>query len=200
MRNSLAKVTATGAIVAIAVAACSGGSQGPTSMVPGSVPVTAMRQPVAIDTAGHGITPDTTRLPKDLFVTDLVLNAVVILENTSWKNVGNITSGIDLPVRNWVDSKGNLYVTNHASVNVTEYAPKATSPTYTYSSGMSNPLDVTTDTTGNVFEADAGGSVNEYGQGINTVVATCRPGGNVESVAVDSSGDVFVAYNVSPSG
>ncbi len=148
--------------------------------------------------AEHGVrvSPDKKKKVKALYVSDFDLNAEEILKNKSWTNIGSISSGIDGPDGNWVDSKGNLYVANYAGVDITEYAAGSSSPTSTYSSGMEDPVAVTTDSHQNVYEADfEGGYVSEYAQGVNTQTAECSiSGGLVEGVAVDKSGDVFVAF------
>jgi len=54
------------------------------------------------------------------------------------------------------------------------------------------PVEVTTNSQGNVYEADlayyAPGVVNEYRQHNNTVAATCTLQGEVRGVAVDGRG------------
>jgi hypothetical protein len=141
------------------------------------------------------MSPDKKKMAKDLFVSDWGTGAVEILKNKSWQNVGSITDGMDGPEGTWVDSKGNLYVANYEGIDITEYAKGTSSPTYTYNSGMDDPIGVTTDRQDNVYESDwQGGYVSEYAQGSNTQIKKCSPGGVVEGVAVDSKGDVFVAY------
>jgi hypothetical protein len=126
---------------------------------------------------------------------------VEVLENHSWRPVGSITNGINGPEGNWYDKYG-LYVANFTGKDVTQYNADGTL-THTYSSGMDNPATVTTDSQGNVYEADfSGGFVNEYHQGRNSLVVTCTPqaGGLVEGVAVDASDNVFVTYELNRRG
>lgn len=146
----------------------------------------------------------TAHKPADLFVSDSASDAVDVLSNKHWKYVTDITSGISGPDGSF-DAGGAFYVANYIGITITEYS----SPThlkYTYSAGMLDPIDVTVDGHGNVYEADynypnaLAGYVNEYHQGANTVAATCSPGGGVEGVAVDKNGDVFADYNTTPSG
>lgn len=135
------------------------------------------------------------KLAKDLFVADYGLDAVEILTNKTWQNTGSITTGISGPDGTFVDKKGNLYISNAGSVDITEYKPGKSSPKYTYSSGMENPTDVSVDSHGNVYEADfEGGFVAEYAQGSNAQSEECAITGWVGGVAVDKSGDVFVAF------
>ncbi len=103
-------------------------------------------------------------------------------------------SGINGPDGNWADKKGNVYVANYGGPNVTEYN-KAGNLIFTYSSGLTDPVAVTTDKKGHVFAADFNGNfVSEFNQQSNTPVATCYPGGYGEGVAVDKHGNVFVAW------
>jgi hypothetical protein len=215
VRKSLAFFTGAAAAAAVALlAACSGGMQGVNSGLPaGGVGASQSRFDLsrsglpqsAILLRHFSVVPDKRHKKKgakDLFVDDFGTNAVEVLKNKSWTNIGSISSGIDGPDGNFADKKGNLYVANYAGVNITEYKEKTgSSPTYTYNSGMTDPVAVTTDAKGNVYEGDyadgGSGFVNEYAQGSNTVVQSCSPGGAVEGVAVDAKGDVFVAYNMS---
>lgn len=131
-----------------------------------------------------------------LYVDDGGNQAVEIFRNGTWKKVGSITNGVGSDMdRNWVDANGNFYVAQFSPVDIVEYAPGGTSPSFTYDSQMQLPIDVTTDRAGNVYEADELlSSVNEYTQHSNSVSATCGAGGLTLSVAVDGSRDVFVAY------
>src|SRR5579863_579456 len=139
-----------------------------------------------------------------LYISDAAGEAVKILKNGSYREVGSITSGIANPAGINLDKRGNLYVVNQSGPNITEYPPKGTVPSHTYSNGILTPNAVTADAYGNVFEADygsgSGGFVNEYYQGLDQSVRTCAPGSSVGGnagvfgVAVDANGDVFVAY------
>jgi hypothetical protein len=141
------------------------------------------------------------RIPRDLYIADAGTNEVDLLRNKTYRDVGVITNGVSGPQDVFLDRQGRLYVANATTSDVTEYAPGNTSaPIFTYSAHVVFPDAVTTDARGNVFEGDANGSINEYFQGSNGVVASCSQGGNVDGVAVDSSGDVFVDVFVLPSG
>ena len=129
----------------------------------------------------------------DLFVDENGQNAVEILTDKKWKNVGSITKSVDGPGGNWEDAKGNLYVADESGPDITEYS-SSHSLIYTYT-GVTDPVDVRTDSAGNVYEADYFGSdVAEFGQKSDTPIATCEPGGFVDGVAIDTKGDVFVGY------
>jgi DNA-binding beta-propeller fold protein YncE len=132
---------------------------------------------------------------KDLFVTDK--NAVDILANGSWKNIGHIAKGSDARA-DWVDKEGNLYLTSvtHGQAGIMEYKPGMTKPTFTYSKGIKAPFSISTDGQGHVYEADFQGFVLEYAQREHRVLNKCAlSGGNyVTGVAVNASGAVFVVY------
>lgn len=172
--------------------------------------VTGVRVPLIARTphrSTRAASPATTQLPRDAFVSDAGNASVDIIANQGWTNVGRVTNGLNGPDGDWVDRKGNLYVANYSGGDVTEYAPSATSPTFTYSRGLIDPINVSVDGRGNVYVSDFGfgraGVVNVYPQGSNVVKAWCAvPGdvGGAEGVAIDTKGDVFVAYNDSGSG
>lgn len=217
MRNRITLFTATAALGATALlAACSGGTPG-ASAVPGVAD--AAKRAAGSDLHRTGIAPQFFNLartlraahhglrvtgPRDLFVDDQ--NAgVEILANRTWKNTGSISNGIDGPDGNFIDKRGNLYVANYGADDIAQYAPGASMPDFTYNTGMIDPTNVTVDARGNVYESDydneeGSGFVNEYKQGVNEVFASCSPGGDVEGVAVDGHGNVFVALNFASGG
>jgi hypothetical protein len=219
MRTSLTVVSAMLASIAIGFAAgCSGGSPSQTSMPPGAgAGYTNLAS--SIDLARSGRSPRAIALLrsgqpasrerkftkktglKDLYVSGYVPADVLILENTDYKDAGSISKGLISPDGDFVDTSGNLYVTDYDGVDIQEYKPGGKSPSFTYNAGMTDPVNVSLDTHGNVYEADFDGYyVNEYAQKSNTVIDTCSPGGAVEGVAVDENNDVFVDYNLTPSG
>jgi hypothetical protein len=140
--------------------------------------------------------------PGNLYLSS-VANIVTVLSNGTFGPNGDITDGIRTPDGEWSDANKNLYVTNYyPNNNVVEYACTVSgcgsSPTFTYNSGLSNAVNVTTDRSGNVYVTSYGGSsagqVVEYAQGSNTVTQSCSVPA-VAGVAVDSStGDVYVAH------
>ena len=137
---------------------------------------------------------------KELAVSDFATGGVETL-GPSFHTKNTITNGLGGADGDWIDAAKNLYVANYAGVNVQEYASGSTSPTFTYSAGLKDPINVTTDKKGNVYVADyQADAVVEYAQGVNTVVAQCTVGGGVEGVAVDSSGNVFASYNNAQTG
>ena len=132
-----------------------------------------------------------------LFIDDGLRDAVEVLKNGTWKNLGSITNGVYYPNANWVDRHGNLYVTNAygSTYGISEFGPSG-SLKFTYNDGVVYPLAVTTDGKGNVYEADQFTGVNEYHHRSNTVVASCpQLGGGQRGIAVDAQGDVFASYS-----
>jgi len=95
----------------------------------------------------------------------------------------------------WFDANENLYVANlHGTV--TEYNSGG-KLTFTYSTGMTNPVTVTTDGSGNVYVGESDvypGHIDEFPQGSNTPIVRCttQDGGLVTGVTVDKNGDVFI--------
>jgi hypothetical protein len=134
---------------------------------------------------------------RDVYVSDIGNDDVVLLKDKTYADVGALTNGIYGPDGAFIDNKGNFYVANFEDVNISEYAPHGTKPKFVYNAGMTDPVDVTVDGHGNVYEADyLGGFVAEYAQKSNTQLYQCSPG-DVEGVAVDRSGDVFVDFGSS---
>jgi hypothetical protein len=202
-------LTAAAAVAAGVLAGCSGtGSSSISPLVPTS---DGLRQ--AISLRGSGIAPqylESIHLGaaapqarpnsggKLLAVTDFGRGATGGTEvlNGSYGLVQKIRNGMDGPDGDWYDQAGNLYVANYSGMNVQEYAPGASSPSFTYSTGLTDPINVTTDESGNVYVVDGmGGFVSEFPQGSNTPTFTCAVRGNPEGVAVTERGKVFVDLN-----
>ncbi len=184
-------LTATAIAALITVAGCNGGTMQRAGLPSASAAIS--RAPQAM-----GGEPDL--LAQHLFVTDFSHKAIEILANGTWKKVGTIIDGVGHPWGNWVDDKGNLYVTSAKQTgkdSIVEYKLPGKSPTFTYSAKVTSPVSVTTDGAGNVYEADyTGHYVNEYAQKKNAVIATCAldSGDLVTGVAVNHEGTVFVDY------
>ncbi|MGA8099158.1 MAG: hypothetical protein WB810_10920 [Candidatus Cybelea sp.] len=138
---------------------------------------------------------DIVKVPTELAVSDFETGAVEVLNN-SYRLGSTITKGLNGPDGDGYDGENNLYVANYEGVNVTEYNEKE-KKTFSYSMGLIDPVDVTTDTSGNVYVADFGNNepsvVVEYPQGTNTPIASCSTGLANEGVAVDKKGNVFVS-------
>lgn len=193
--------------IAVLLAGCAGNA------TPGTTPATANSVPnlaltgipsqywplMAKRRPSNRMRSHASAYPPDLYVADDVgltpVGSVDVLSRTKYYELGDITNGVNFPLNVSLDARGNLYVVNTGTANVTEYAPNATSPTFTYSTAIMAPLDAVADSHGSVYEADYGrDAVTEFAQGNDSVIATCQPGGHVYGVAVDSKNDVFVDY------
>lgn len=124
---------------------------------------------------------------------------VVLLDGTSYAEIGTISTGISGPQDVTLDAAGNLYVANTIGDSITEYAPGGTHPTFRYDTALRGPVTVTVDATGHVFEIDRDWSgtstIREFNQGTNVPRYSCTLTGQLEGAAVRNNGDVFVSYN-----
>lgn len=218
MRIGISSAVAIGSAL-ILVTACSSGSQ--SSTVPGPEMTAPMSRSYS-ELVGTGIAPQLfpllrlqrqTHRPghrpglagwsRDLFVSDLNNGSsgdVAVFDNHNFTSDGTL-SGSSSPDGSFVDAAHNLYVANFAAPAIQEYARGHTSPTFTYNSGLTDPVDVAADTAGNVYAANynqgSNGAVVEYAQGSNTPINSCTMSGGVEGVAIDGAGDVFVDQGIS---
>lgn len=190
MRSLTAPMLIVAMVGSVLFSGCAGGSQSDNAIVPSSAAVPLLRTP-----PDGRVNPNDYQGLKDLYVGDLEGQAVKILKNKTYREMGAITSGIVNPNGMVLDRRGNLYVANAGGTpSITEYAPNATSPSFTYSVGMVSSISVSVDAHGNVYEADGTGYARQYFQGVNSPVAGCTPSGatGVTGVAVDAANDVFV--------
>ncbi|HEY1654931.1 MAG TPA: hypothetical protein VGF86_07455 [Candidatus Tumulicola sp.] len=183
--------TAVSATLVCALAACNGLSQ---PSIPGNAPFAGPAEPAS-----------RTGVP-DLYVADYGVGSVVLLKNGSYAREGSITNGIDSPLDVALDREGNLYVANAASADVTEYLPGASSPSFTYSAGMVEPIFLTVGPKENLYEVDSGGIgsddgfVNEYRQRSAVVLHSCQTEGHPTGIAIDRTGNVFIGLNAASGG
>lgn len=203
---------ASGAVVLLA--GCSGSTSGGVAAnLPGATPQTRAHSQgtlrleatgvapkfLSFLKLGHHPVPDAkAKPPKALAVSDFGTAAVEVL-NKQYALTQTIT-GFEGPDGDWYDNKGNLYVADYAAIAVQEIPKGGSSPTMSYTAGLTDPIGVTTDGSGNVYVADYGdgaaSTVTEYAQGSNTVKNQCSTGLSNEGVAVNNAtGDVFVDGN-----
>ena len=187
---------------ALTLAACSSTFQ-PTATIPASqAPQTRVSQALrATGTFNY------------LYVTDPNVNQLEVLD-PNYNLVQTYTNGLAKPIGDFVDGNGNLYVANENNCvkgNVVEYAHGATSPTFTYSAGLSCPDSVGADKKGNVYVFDGGGggtTLYKFKQKKNKVVTSwntcnttlyksCSP----EGLAMGTNGWVYLTiWGLLPGG
>lgn len=184
-------------LAAALLAGCAANSQSQNPVIPN---LGAAGQGNSELRGGHA-SPALYKGLRALYVGDSVTGAVDVLSSGNYRDIGAISNGVNVPEGLALDTNGNLYVANANAGSVTEYAPSATSPFFTYSAQMLGPKSVVVDAHGNLFELDGGGSsgnyINEYFQGVDypAVRGPLPAGITPEGVAVDRAGDVFVSYN-----
>jgi serine/threonine-protein kinase len=137
-------------------------------------------------------------------------NVSIIDNDVTWANDGQITTGIAGPDGNFVDAQHNFYEADYVNLVINEFAHAGntewigSSPSFVYSSGLTDPIGVAADTSGNVYAANwnfgANGAVVEFAQASNTPINTCSLTGGAQGVAIDKAGDVFVDENTSGAG
>jgi len=212
MRNSSITLTTAVALAAF-LAGCGGGSQSMPSALPaGNGMQSQARSMLLSDRSGVAAQAQyrapASRLAANpniisLGVKTWAVSATGYAEDVVLNNAGQetaiITNRLNGPDGNWYDSKGDLYVADFDNSWVAEYNPGQTGAAFVYSAGLSGgEVTVTTDSQLNVYTGSyTGSNVTEYAHRVNTVKFQCSPGGNVEGVAVDTSGNVFVSYNAS---
>jgi hypothetical protein len=213
MPTKLAFTAAMASAAMALFAGCSGGAPTPSSGLPSAGPQQTHPRllPNALLASGidprfvgptavlpQQLPPKRAKVERRLFVSNLG-NAVIVLNNKAYKQVGEITTGVNDSDGVWADHLGNVYVANILGKNVTEYKRGSGSPTCTYSSKLHDPINVTTDDAGDVYVADFNfqrkpGYIYKYAQCSNTVATRYTIDKGPEGVAVDKSGNLFVSY------
>ncbi|HET6277050.1 MAG TPA: hypothetical protein VFE16_14065 [Candidatus Cybelea sp.] len=218
-KQSLFLTAATAVVSAALLSACSSGvSQGTSA----GLPSTGVSQSRGLsDALRSGVAPKFSGMIRHshaakreirpdqftnhvIYISDSGNGAADVIKYNHWTiDEGTIGSGMSGANGNWVDRATDgrhLFEANYTGPYINEYNPDG-SLAFTYSAGMTDPVEVTTDKHKNVYEGEfnyntAGipGAVNEYAPMTNSVMASCAPG-NVEGVAVDKHGNVFAAYN-----
>ncbi|MEO6990953.1 MAG: hypothetical protein ABI346_03290 [Candidatus Baltobacteraceae bacterium] len=158
---------------------------------------------------GRGwISPDAGGPNALLYVANLGGNSVEIFQHhgANQTPMGTITNGINFPAGMTIDNKGNLYVVNEGANNVTVYPRGQISPSLTYTTDLSTATDVAVAHDGTVYISNfnglANGWVSVYPQGntSNEYRISDFNGGAPLGVALDSSGNLYVQYDLNGSG
>lgn len=142
-----------------------------------------------------------------LYVSSLSPSEVIVYRQNgkNHKPIATITNGINAPYGMFVDDQRNLYVANSGSGTVTVYPAGSTSPSETLT-GAGAPIQVTVSRDGTVYVANTGNlnnpsnaSVLEYRRGhtrpSQTIIAFTKAGAYPSGVALDSSNNLYVAFN-----
>jgi len=134
-----------------------------------------------------------------LYVASYSSNKIDIydVQKLALRKIGQITDAIDQPAGISVDGRGSLYVSEQVG-KVEIYAAGSTSPTLTLSQGLTYANDAVTDSAGNVYVANSGGSVADIvvyppGQTVPSQTVTSSLFSRPYGEAFDASGDLYVA-------
>ena len=186
------------AAAAFTLTACGGANTAMSGAVPLGTPLPA---------APRGARPlgwlsSEAKKPREpvIYVADYDGSEVLIYpaHGKSQSPIGMISSGIDGPYGLYVDRHRSLYVANRENVTVTVYPAGSTSPSVTYSQGLSDPLYPVVDQYGNLFVSngdDGSGTVVEYRSGSTTPYQVLQtPGSETDGMDFDRQGNLYVAY------
>jgi hypothetical protein len=129
-----------------------------------------------------------------VYVTNIGSILIFPRESDNPNPIGEISDGITSAYGAFVDAALNLYVTNQDG-SVAVYPLGQTSPSFTYTSGLSRPLYSVADSH-RLFVGNANsGQVVEYALGNGSPQYTLQSlGGEVDGVALDSAGNLYAAY------
>jgi hypothetical protein len=147
------------------------------------------------------------RLPRNalsgplLYVGDNANDSVDIfpLTGPNQKPVGSISNGMRGPWGLSLDSNRSLYVANSLNGTVTVYPYRSSTPSMTYS-GVEAPLYALADSAGHVYVSGEGSfrvNIVEYKAGTNVPILRRRLGREVDGMAEDAHGNLYVAYRSS---
>ncbi len=117
-----------------------------------------------------------------------VYNSANASNNTPSATLSGIEAANDLAF----DRAGNLYVVSQFDVQVSVFAPGATSPT-SHLTGLNKPVALAFDDNGDLFIANTGNNtVSVFTPGATSPTATLTGLSEPRSLAVDSKGDLYV--------
>ena len=135
-----------------------------------------------------------------VYVADEGLQTVFIFpqKGNDQAPIGKITTGLAAPNGLFVDSSRKLYVCNFANGTVTIYRHGSITPLRTLT-GAGSPIEVVVGLDGSVYvsnsETGSSGTVLEYPKGQTFPSATININGGPAGLALDSSNNLYVAYN-----
>jgi DNA-binding beta-propeller fold protein YncE len=192
--------------------AAAGCSAGPTMQSGPSVPLTGaferaarvpgvVAEPQPAHRAGGWLSPAAKSGKHLIYVSDFLNNDVEIYpaKGSNPKPIGQITDGISGPEGCFIDTKGNLFVSNASNATVTMYPRGSTSYTLLYT-GFAYPTSVAVGANGMLYVADlVGQKVVEFPKGktrSKRTISITYPQG----VALDSKNNLYVSYNTGAHG
>jgi hypothetical protein len=213
-RSRFAAVVSAAAIVMLA--GCTGtGSQGVAPIIPASLHQTQPTADHRLDflapghrpqnlvwqaNSGRGwISPDAVR-HRHVYIADENGQAVYIFpqKGNNQAPIGMITAGVLAPNGLFVDKSDKLYVCNFGGGTVTVYNHGSITPSLTLT-GAGSAIDVVVGRDGTVYVSnwDSGnaGTLLEYPKGQSSPSVTIDINGAPEGLALDSTNNLYVAYN-----
>jgi sugar lactone lactonase YvrE len=180
----------------LALTGCGGnaGASGPIPLAAGAVAA-----PDAHGTRAGWMSPRARSGKGLLYVTDNANSAVDLFDvkGSGQHIIGQITDGVDQPNGIATDSDGNLYVAN-SNNTLTVYAPGSTTPSSTYTQGLSLPIGVAVRSVGRFAVGNLDGqSVTDYVPGSmapsQTISFSSLEGNSPYGLAFDGKNDLYVA-------
>jgi hypothetical protein len=123
-------------------------------------------------------------------------NEIVIFPNESGATpIGTISDGVTNAYGLFVDTQINLYVCNSSFGTVVVYPPGQTSPSFTYSTGLTRPLYAVADSSRLFVGNASGGQIVEYALGNGQPQYTLHSlGSEVDGITLDADGNLYAAY------
>lgn len=179
-----------GSFLALALVACSGGSN---ANLPASPALVRASQ------SGSGL-PDASGAG-NLYVANYYASSVVVYANGGRSQRHTITSGIAFPNSLAIDGSGDLFVGNFGAASgsqnssITVYGPNKSQPSRTITDGVYGPYAMDFDRTGKLYVANfGGGTVTVYKHGATKPFETIVLGiDQPEALALDDLKNVYVA-------
>lgn len=207
---ALARLSFLGTVALALCAGCSGSNPSSNGTPPSAMSTAFERAarshvtigaPQPLHRTGGWLSEAAKKAKGLIYVSDFLNNDVEIYsENgTGQSPIGEITDGISGPEGSFVDSHGNLYVSNVTNQTVTMYPKGSTSASVVYT-GFAYPTAVAVGDNGMAYVSDlVGQKVVEFPAGKTRSKRTI----DIEypqGVATDAKNDLYVAYNVGGHG
>jgi hypothetical protein len=217
MNSTRTRIATVVSVVAIMMlAGCTGtGSQVASPIIPGSIHQALPNSDHRFDFLAPGhrphslvwqgnpgrgwISPDAVR-HRHVYIADENGQAVYIFpqKGSNQPPIGKITAGVLGPNGLFVDKSGKLYVCNFGGGTVTVYHHGSITPSLTLT-GAGSAIDVVVGRDGTVYvsnwDSGSAGTLLEYPKGQTAPAVTININGAPEGLALDSTNNLYVAYN-----